>query len=439
MSRSCWLPGAEVVMAGGTVVALGRSGRARSGATVACCWVAGRLWATGVGDQYGGWAGLAYGLGRVSPALRTPLALAYVGGLLADVGPARRRRVLAAGLSSLAAGAATAAGVEWLGPRAGRRRRVPVQLVVNRDSGSARLARRARRALEREAEVLSERRVCGPGLESALKEVVGELRSRPGSRLVVAGGDGTVGKALEVASRAGVPVAILPTGTGNDIGRALGVPLYPEEAAAVAVRGTMRRVDLVQTNLGTFAHAAGAGILARFAGLVRDVSGWRRPMVYPARAWRAWRERAPLPLEVATDGEVVALPGPPVEVALLNAPRIGGRIGLPLPAARPDDGRMEVVAVHRGSARNAVVGLAHYLRARPAGPPVGGVAWPARRVELRSPVPFAVSLDGEPVGETTELSALVLPGVATVVVPRRWRRRGTWRQGGTGESLLDGG
>ncbi|MHB1910454.1 MAG: diacylglycerol/lipid kinase family protein [Acidimicrobiales bacterium] len=309
----------------------------------------------------------------------------------------------------------------------GQRNGVPVQLVVNRDSGSARLARRARRALARQAEVLGERTVPGSGLQAALVDAVAGLAGRPEARLVVAGGDGTVGQALGLAARTGVPLAILPTGTGNDIARSLGVPLYPEEAAAAAMRGPLRRIDLVETNLGTFAHAAGAGIVARFAGLVRDASGWRRPVVYPARAYQAWRERVPLAVEVVADREILALPTPPVEVALLNAPRIGGRVGVSLPAARPDDGRLEVVAVHRGAARNAVTGLAQYLLARAPGPPVGGVARPASRVELRSAVPFAVSLDGEPAGEVTELTAVVRPGAVAVAVPRRWRRRGAWR------------
>ena len=131
---------------------------------------------------------------------------------------------------------------------------------------------------------------------------------------------------------------MLPTGTGNDIARSIGIPLYPEEAAAVVARGEVRRVDLAQTNLGGFAHAAGIGMVAEFAAATRDTRGWRRPLVYPYRSWQAWHHRRPLPVEVTVDGDVVTFPSPPFEIAVVNAPRVGGRIGLGLPGLEPTTG-----------------------------------------------------------------------------------------------------
>ena len=118
----------------------------------------------------------------------------------------------------------------------------------------------------------------------------------------------------------------------------------------MAARGQVRRVDLVETNLGGFAHAAGIGMVAEFAASTRDTKGWRRPLVYPYRSWQAWHQRRPLRVEVTVDGEMVTFPSLPLEIAVVNAPgweagsvytsrgssrRRARRAGWHLPGCRP--------------------------------------------------------------------------------------------------------
>ena len=244
-----------------------------------------------------------------------------------------------------------------------------------------------------------------------------KARLIPGGRLVVSGGDGTIGTAAAWAAREGLELAVLPNGTGNDIARSVGIPLYPEEAAAVAARGDVRWIDLVETNLGTFAHAAGLGMVADFAASTRDTKGWRRPLVYPYRSWQAWHRRGPLPVEVTVDGEVVTFPSLPLEIAVVNAPRVGGRIGVTLPGARADDGLVELVGIYRGAGRQAISALAHYLRSRAESSPRSAVIRRGRSVEIRLATPKAVSLDGEPAGFTDRLLIDVSHRACAVVVP----------------------
>lgn len=46
-----------------------------------------------------------------------------------------------------------------------------------------------------------------------------------GATIAVAGGDGTIGTAAAILTTRDNPLAILPAGTGNDIARALAIPL----------------------------------------------------------------------------------------------------------------------------------------------------------------------------------------------------------------------
>ncbi len=49
-------------------------------------------------------------------------------------------------------------------------------------------------------------------------------------RVVLAGGDGSVGVAARAAHRAGLPLAVIAAGTANDLARAAGLTTYPRRA-----------------------------------------------------------------------------------------------------------------------------------------------------------------------------------------------------------------
>lgn len=86
-------------------------------------------------------------------------------------------------------------------------------------------------------------------LETTPSESAGELARRAldeGAQLVIAaGGDGTVRSAAETLMGTGVPLGIIPAGTGNLLARNLGIPLgqLPAQLEA-AFAGAPRKIDL---------------------------------------------------------------------------------------------------------------------------------------------------------------------------------------------------
>src|ERR1700728_3856563 len=85
-----------------------------------------------------------------------------------------------------------------------------------------------------------------------------------GVELVVAcGGDGTVTACAEGVTGTGVPLAIIPMGTGNLLARNVGVPMGLEEALEVALGGEQRPVDAGRVNGKLFVVMAGLGLDAR--------------------------------------------------------------------------------------------------------------------------------------------------------------------------------
>ena len=97
--------------------------------------------------------------------------------------------------------------------------------------------------------------------------------------VVVAGGDGTVRSVGTVLAGTGVPLALLPSGTGNLLARNLGIPLEVEAAARVAASGRTAALDVGRAKDGEcFLVMAGTGF---DAAMLRDTSD-------RAKVWLSW-------------------------------------------------------------------------------------------------------------------------------------------------------
>ena len=64
--------------------------------------------------------------------------------------------------------------------------------------------------------------------------------------VMVCGGDGTVREVCAELAGTGIPVGIIPAGTGNLLARNLDIPLYLRSAIDVALNGQDRAIDLVK-------------------------------------------------------------------------------------------------------------------------------------------------------------------------------------------------
>ena len=87
------------------------------------------------------------------------------------------------------------------------------------------------------------------------------------SPIIIAGGDGSLGDAVNGLARAASsvqeplgPLGIMPTGSANDLAFALGLPTDLGEAARVIARGKTRPMDLGILNGRYFANNSGGGL-----------------------------------------------------------------------------------------------------------------------------------------------------------------------------------
>jgi len=255
-----------------------------------------------------------------------------------------------------------------------------------------------------------------PGRSMAHEAAVG------GAELVVVcGGDGTVRTVCAELAGTGIPVGVVPAGTGNLLARNLALPLYLNGAVEVALNGQDRPIDLVRiTGDGIadgehFLVMAGMGfdaaimeganeqIKARVGWLAYVVSGFRN-LMFPA---------------VRVDVRVDDGPWTRHRARTVVVGNVGFlQAGLPLlPDAVIDDGRLDAVLVNPRRFRHWLLVVVRVVgRTRKLDETVNRVT--GRVIEVRASADTPRQVDGDPIGAGRELRCECLPGKLVVRVPR---------------------
>lgn len=216
-----------------------------------------------------------------------------------------------------------------------------------------------------------------------------DLAQEDFGRVIVAGGDGSIGAAAAIAARLGVPLGVVPTGTANDLARAFHLPLEDVEAALdIAATGTEeQRLDLADAGGTPFVNTAAAGLsvdAARRAAPLKERFG---AFAYVIGAVRAGATADRLRVQVSADGREVYA-GEAWQVFVAGTGAFGG--GSSLDDAEP--GALDVVVVD-GGPRRRLLRRAYGMRSGDLAGQEGVFTGRGRSVVVTGPEEFNV--DGE--------------------------------------------
>jgi diacylglycerol kinase family enzyme len=136
-----------------------------------------------------------------------------------------------------------------------------IPAFINPDAGNAENARSALRIAEQQGGGHFDIREVAPfQLSSSIARAIRE----GARRVVVAGGDGSIGTAAGAVAGSGVELAILPSGTLNHLAKDLRLPLDLAQAARVALGGRAVNVDGATVNGRLFLSTSSVGAYVTF-------------------------------------------------------------------------------------------------------------------------------------------------------------------------------
>ncbi|WP_051174975.1 YegS/Rv2252/BmrU family lipid kinase [Nocardia exalbida] len=270
--------------------------------------------------------------------------------------------------------------------------------------------------------------VCAPSAAETVRQVRDSVAGAAPDAVVCIGGDGLINVTLPAVAETGVPLGMIPAGTGNDLARELGVPTDdPVAAAALVLRGRTRTIDLGRIESSVppmwFATVAGTGFDARVTLRANDMRWPRGRLRYTAAALAEISGRFTVPYRVelvdaVTDGLTNPGTGSVLEteavmVAVGNTRTYGGGM-LICPDALMDDGLLDLTVVGALS-RGEMLRLLPALSAgkRQDHPEVK--QFRAAAVTLTAAGAPATA-DGEPAG-TLPITVRAVPAALTVLVP----------------------
>jgi YegS/Rv2252/BmrU family lipid kinase len=242
---------------------------------------------------------------------------------------------------------------------------------------------------------------------------VDEVAEASPERVIVAGGDGSIGRAAEAAAAARAPLGVVPVGTANDFARALGLPEDPAEATELAATGERRRcLDLGRVGRRPFVNAASAGLSPVAARKADGLKRFLGPLSYTVGALRAGLLAQPVEARVAVDGRT-AFEGRAWQLIVGLTGAFGGGAEVD---SDPADGRLDLVAIEARS-RARLVLHGYGLRSGTVEEQEGVITATGARIEVDTDSAAGFNVDGELVDER-RLEFTAEPRAFEVVVGR---------------------
>ena len=174
----------------------------------------------------------------------------------------------------------------------------------------------SRRGARLEAAAVRAFEAAGAGCDVCRTERAGHAgeiardRGRHYDMVFTLGGDGTAMEVAGALAWSKIPIGVLAGGTGNLLGRALGIPRSVRKAVPALLIGGVRQIDLGVVHGRHFAVAAGVGI---DAAMVEETPRWMKrrlgvlayTLMATRAAMRAVIRRRFFQVRVETGGEVI--------------------------------------------------------------------------------------------------------------------------------------
>ncbi len=213
--------------------------------------------------------------------------------------------------------------------------------------------------------------------------------------VVAVGGDGLVGTLAGALCGTESPLAIVPSGRGNDFARVLGIPDDPRESARIAAGGTVRDIDVAFCNGKPFVCIASCGFDSDANRIANETTVVKGNLVYLYAALKALWQWKPARFVLNVDGAHREFSG--YSVVIGNSKAYGGGMYV-LPEAELDDGQLDVMTSSQVPKYRFLADLPKVFKGK-HGDNFAIEFLRGESVEVSADRPFTMYADGDPIAD----------------------------------------
>jgi len=243
-------------------------------------------------------------------------------------------------------------------------------------------------------------------------ELAKEALGRGADIVVASGGDGTINEVACAMVNTGIPMGILPAGSGNGLARSLGISLSYALALRTIIRGNTKLMDVAIANDTLYTSIAGVGFDAHVAQKFAE-SYLRGMFSYLKIILNEFRAYKPLTYKLTIDG--VSMEKQALVIVFANGNQFGFNTRI-APDARVDDGFLDVCVMKKMPVSQLLNVGYHMMRGTPV--KTGYTEYfKGKEITIETSSDPLMNIDGEPKIMQSPVKIKIQPLALNVIVP----------------------
>jgi len=230
--------------------------------------------------------------------------------------------------------------------------------------------------------------------------------------VVAVGGDGTVNEVSKALIGTNVQFGIVPSGSGNGLGRFLKIPLKAENAIKVINQNKLFRMDAIQINDEYLVNMAGVGFDAHISHLFANF-GKRGFKSYLKLILREYPKYQPQKYNLKIDGQLLEKEA--FLVSFANSSQFGNNAHI-APLAEINDGLIDICILKQFPAwRSLFISILLYSKGLTRSKYYE--VKKAKEIEIINENELKAHIDGDPIVFNENVKIKIIPESLAVIIP----------------------
>ncbi len=230
--------------------------------------------------------------------------------------------------------------------------------------------------------------------------------------IVASGGDGTVNEVACALVNTGIPMGILPAGSGNGLARCLGISMSYALALRTIIRGNTKLMDVATVNDMLYTSIAGIGFDAHVAQKFAD-SSIRGMISYMQIVLNEFSAYKPVTYNLTIDG--MSIEKQALMVIFANSNQFGFNTRI-APEAKVDDGLLDICVIKKMPV-SQLLNVSYNLLMGTPGKTAYAEYYKGKNIAIENITNPLMNIDGEPKIVESPINIRIKPLSLCVIVP----------------------